>query len=202
MIKLYGYGPTRWSKCIWMASELGITLEEENVQYTGDGFGDENYRKIHPFGLVPALQDGDFTLFESQAIINYLGEKFPEKSLVPKSGTYERALYDQWTYFCTATLEFPLTSWFRHSFIFDEKTKNQVEIDRASEELKKQLIILNSVLENKSFLVGNRFTAADISMTYTLNWATGFGFLEGNNNLKNYTETHLKRDAFPKHLYE
>jgi glutathione S-transferase len=202
MIKLYGYGPTRWSKCVWTARELDIPFDEVIVPFSGSGFGDENYRKLQPFGLVPALQEDEFTLYESQAIINYLAEKFPERALIPKSGTRERAQYDQWTYFCSSTLEFSLWSWFRHSYIFDEGTKSQVEIDRAAVELKKHLGILNSLFAEMQFLVDNRFTAADISMTYALNWAAGYGFLEGNNNLKSYVDAHKKRDAYPHHLYK
>ena len=202
MIKIYGKGPTRWLKCIWMARELGIHFEEVNVKFTPEagGFGGEEYRRLNPFNAVPALEDGDFKLFESQAIMNYLGDKYPDKKLIPKAGTYERALYDQWTFFCVSSLEFSLWSWFRHSKLFSEDKKNEQEIDRSAQELETRLAILSKTMGHKEYLVGDTFTGADITMAYTLNWAGAYGFTEHYENLRAYAKHHVSRDAYPKHL--
>ena len=54
MIKIYGNGPTRWTKCVWTARELGIETEEVIVDFNNGGFGDDSYKNIHPFSLVPS----------------------------------------------------------------------------------------------------------------------------------------------------
>lgn len=198
-MKIYGYGRSRWVKCIWMLNELGIDYEEYTVKYKNGKFGDEAYAKINPFNLVPALEDGDIKLFDSQAIVNYLGEKHPEHELIPKSGTKNRAMYDQWTFFCSSTLEGTLWNWFRHSFIFDDK--NQQEITRASLEVKKYFKKLNSIIKDNKYLIGNSFSAADISMAYLLHWAELGAFLKEHENLIKYKNIHIERDTFPHHLY-
>ena len=72
-----------------MANELEIPYERVIVPTANGSFGGGRYRKLSPFGLVPALKHGKIKIFESQAILNYLGEQFPKKKLVPNSGTRE-----------------------------------------------------------------------------------------------------------------
>src|SRR5262249_46035395 len=62
------------------------------------------YRKIHPLGAVPAIQDGDVTMFESGAILEYLLERYGKGRLAPAAGTPGRAPYLQWLHFGEATM--------------------------------------------------------------------------------------------------
>ena len=65
----------------------------------------DDYLKIHPYGRVPALVDGDQTIIESGAITLYLADKFPDKLNTPKPGTPERTKLYEWLLFFHATLE-------------------------------------------------------------------------------------------------
>lgn len=202
MIKIYGTGHTRWTKCIWMAREVGAEFEAVEVSYdqVGGHFGDAEFLKTQPFGLVPAMEHGDLKLFESQAIINYLGETHPEAQMIPEPGTAQKALYDQWVFFTVTTLETPLWSWFRHAILFGEEKKSKTEISRAYKELQSVLGKLDPLLEGVDYLVGDRFTAADITLCFNLNWASTFKFLDKHENLKRYLELHKQRKAYPSDL--
>ena len=81
MIKLFEYSKSRSVRIHWLLKELGAEFESVSIDLRkGEQFSPE-YKKIHPLGKVPAIQDGDLTLFESAAICNYICESYFEKGL-------------------------------------------------------------------------------------------------------------------------
>jgi hypothetical protein len=83
MIKLYGIPRSRTARVLWMLEELQVPYEQVPVSFIGD-VAEAEYLKINPNGHIPALQDGDLTLFESLAINLYLARKY-DKGLWPKT---------------------------------------------------------------------------------------------------------------------
>jgi len=196
-ITLYGGGPSRWVKAYWMLNELGVTFDKIDIFNNADARS--QLMAFHPSGKVPVLVDGDFVLSESQAIVNFLAEKYPERRLIPKSGTFHRAQYDRWTSFVLGDLEQPLYRMLKHRHLYPEERRLADEITLAQEDFKSMARILETQITDH--LVGNEFSAADIGMTYTLNWATWDNLLDGCPKLQAYLETHRARPSFPDELY-
>ena len=92
-ITLYEFTPTRSKRVKWILQELGVTYESVNKR---EIIGSDELRNIHPQSKVPAITDNGRPLFESSAICNWLADSHPEKGLIAKSGTWERAQHDQW----------------------------------------------------------------------------------------------------------
>lgn len=198
-IKLYGSGPSRWIRPYWMLNELGIKFEAIELKLqNGEGQTPE-FLAINPHGKVPALVDGKVILFESAAICTYLADKYPEQGLAPRVGTIDRAYYDQWISFVISDLEQPLWRIVRHRYLYPEGKKSPADIELA----KADFLKLAAVVENHvgTFLVGNRFSGADIIMAYTLKWATWDQLLDGFPKLQKYMETHTARSSFPRQFY-
>src|SRR5207244_7430357 len=105
MLKLYGIPRSRTARVIWMLEELQIPYENVPVSFIEESRKPE-YLKINPNGHIPALQDGDLTLFESLAINLYLARKY-DKGLWPKSIEGEAKAY-QWSIWAMTELEEPL----------------------------------------------------------------------------------------------
>lgn len=170
-ITLYGSKNTRAFRCFWMLEELEIDyrIKEVNV-HKGEGRAPE-YLSIIPTGKVPALQDGDFVLFESAAINTYLADKFPEKGLIPKTGTVERGLYDQWCYYVMSELEQPLWLNAKHTFIYPENRRLPGNIESAKFEFRQALKVVEKHLSENEYMVGNRFSGADILVAQTFMWS-------------------------------
>jgi len=202
MIELYGAGPSRWAKCYWMLKELGKEFTEHTVKFAEGELRSAKFLELNPFGKVPVLKDGKITLFESTAIVNYLGEKYPESGLVPKSGTVERALYDQWTSFCITELEQPLWRITKHSMILPENQRIAQDVKLAKDEFAGLAKVLDVQIGNRKYIVGDRFTAADITMCYTLGWAQGMEMVAPYKNCLRYWKDNTARPAFPKHLFQ
>lgn len=118
----------------------------------------EEYLKVHPYGRVPALQDGDQTLIESGAITLYLADKYPEKFGTPAVGTPERARVYEWMFFLQATLE-PVATEF---FTSDDKSKPIAK-------LKELLLAMESRYKGK-YILGDKVTFLDVVLACELWW--------------------------------
>ena len=103
-MKLYYAPQTRAVRPRWLLEEIGAPYTLVRLDMSKGEHKTPEYVKIHPHGAVPALVDGDVTMFESAAICAYLADKFPEKRLAPPVGSPARATYYQWIIYSMATL--------------------------------------------------------------------------------------------------
>jgi glutathione S-transferase len=148
-MKLYFAPQTRAIWPLIMLEELAVPYEIVLVDFKGGEHKTAEYRKIHPHGQLPALQDGTLTMFESAAICAYLADKFPDKRMAPALGTVERGTYYQWMFYSMAALE---------GFALDR------------ERMKECFLVLDRVLTNREFILGNKITAADVMIGSGVIW--------------------------------
>jgi glutathione S-transferase len=125
--------------------------------------GGADYSKINPKGLVPAVRtDEGEILTENAAVLQYLGDRFPQTDLAPQG--FDRSLLQQWLSFVGTEL---------HTGVFHPlfATKAGPEVKAfAQEEAVKRLSYLNHHLEGRDWLL-DRFTVADAYLAVVLNWA-------------------------------
>ncbi len=195
MIIIYSFPKTRGRRITWMMEELGEEYEYKLIPFGENGFKSEEFVKINPAGKVPAIQDGDLVLTESAAIVNYLGDKFPNKGLIPSTGTADRGKYDQWSYFALTELEQPLWTIGKHKFTLPEDKRVPAIFDTAAWEFQQALKLLNEGMAGNDYILGDSFSAADILICHTLNWGTNFGQPIEQDKLKDYQERISNRDA-------
>jgi glutathione S-transferase len=205
MIKLYGAGPSRWVKCYWTLRELEIPFEPVVVSLQKGDTRTPDFLAMNPFGKIPVLEDGTFRLRESSAICTYLAEQHPEKGLLPKPATPERAHVHQWMSFAVADLEQPLWRVMKHRFLYPEKMRIPAEIELAHADFKALATTLEHELGG-DYIVGSAFTLADLTLAYTLRWSRierviGADLLAPFPRLIEYTHRHTSRPAFPSALY-
>lgn len=199
MIKLYTRPRTRGTRPRWILEELGVPYEMVTVE-SGAAKNNPAYLKIHPLGAVPALQDGDLTLFESSAICLHLAEKFPEKKLIPPPATNERAHCYQWIAFVLTTVEQQAFTYFLHTVRYEESRRNPAVAAEAKEAFQGSLDILTRAVEGKDFIVGNTLTVADVVVGSVVNWAMALKMSEGNPTLNAYMSKLKERPAFKRSL--
>ncbi len=195
MITLYSFPNTRGRRISWMLEELDKSYEFKLIPRSENGFKSEAFLKINPAGKVPAIQDDDLVLTESAAIVTYLGDKFPNKGLVPVAGTAERGKYNQWCYFVLTELEQPLWTIGKHKFALPEDKRIPEILDTAAWEFQQALKLLDKGLAENDYILGDRFSAADILICHTLNWGTKFAQPIEQDKLKAYQERVSSRDA-------
>jgi glutathione S-transferase len=186
-MKLYEFAPTRSIRVRWTLQELGVDFESIPVNLVAGEHRDPEFLKINPAGKVPVLVDGDLVLTESVAIVLYLAEKYPDKGLVP-TDLKGRAQVNQWLLFAATELEQPLWRIVRHTRLYPEDQRLPGDVVLASQELKAMAGVLESHMQERSFIVGDRVTVADFVMAYTLDWANEVKLLDGFPQLLAYME--------------
>jgi len=195
MIHVYTHPGTRGTRATWALEEAGATYDIAIVDLMkGEGRSRE-YLGINPGGKVPAMIADGLYLSESGAICNWVGEHFPDSGLTPPSGTRERALYDRWCFFVVTELEQPLWTMAKHRFALPEKRRVPEIMETASWEFANALSVLAGALQDVPYLVGDRFTAADLLAAHTLAWARRYEMPLNDRYITAYTDAQLSRPA-------
>jgi glutathione S-transferase len=195
MMKVFGFPNTRATRVLWALEEIGADYDYALVDLRKGEGRRPPYVDLNPAGKVPTLLEDGFALSESAAICTYLGDKFPQSRLVPEPGTRERALYYKWCFFVIGELEQPLWTLAKHRFALPEKRRVPAVMDTAVWEFGVVANALSIGLGDREYLVGERFTAADILVAHTLNWAQAFNLPLGHANLETYARRLLGRPA-------
>jgi len=190
----YQFKKSRAARVMWVIAELG--LEVETVE-SADLFHSETLKKLHPQGKLPAITDDGRALFESVAIVNWLSDAYGSDSFMPSSGTWERAIVDQWNCFVMTEVEAHLWTIARNTFIYPEERRSQEAKAAAKHELKSSLAVLEKELTGKEFMNDSAFSALDINVAYVLNWARLAKVLDGYDELNRYLDTHSQRPGCP-----
>jgi glutathione S-transferase len=161
-LKIFGVPISRSISNIWTALELGVEYENVPIGWDDNSIYSEAYRRINPNSRVPAIQDGDFIMWESLAINWYLVKKH-DGGLAPKT-LQEEARALQWTLWAATQLEKPAMQWAFNDFILEPEERNAAVAAKALAELRSLMRILEEELADKAYLLGDRFSIADLNV--------------------------------------
>ncbi len=168
MITVYHAPMTRSLRVVWTLEELGLPYSVERVKFRPDVLQSPEFRKISPAGRLPALMDDELVMIESGAIVQYLLGRYGEGRLVPPVAEADWPRYLQWFFFAEATAMPAVSDFIQHSFARPEPLRISAMVDDAKGRAHQILTILEEVLSDHAFIVGDRFTAADIMLGQTL----------------------------------
>ncbi len=194
-MKLYFAPNTRATRPRWMLEELGVPYELVHVDLSAGASHTPEYLKIQPHGQVPALVDGDVTIFESTAICMYLADRFIDRGLAPAFTSPHRARYYQWLVYCPATLEPAIGLLTQHTVTLPEEQRVEPIAAKARKRLLESLAVLEGALASQTFLVDDRFSTADLAVAANLRWASRSQLLEGSPRLVDYMNAMITRPA-------
>ncbi|MDE0941136.1 MAG: glutathione S-transferase family protein [Alphaproteobacteria bacterium] len=175
-IILWGAISLRALRVHWALQELGLTYQFRPIQSrTGETLTAE-YSGHNPKQKIPTLQDGDFTLTESPAIVNYLFNNYGPNSdadiHLPQNAV-EQARADEWSYF--AMMELDAHSLYlirRHKFLPEIYGEAPVAVASAAEYCLKQInAVAPAIADIKDYIFGSKISAADILLATTLDFA-------------------------------
>lgn len=169
MITLYGITRSRAARCLWMLEELGLPYERNLVSQRDGSNKSPEYLAINPNGKLPALEDGDTVLFESLAINLYLADKYG-KALWPESPE-NRALCFQWSLWVVNEMEDDLLQVLFHTVLLPEEQRLEDKVAQGTESVQKPLGVLDDILKNRAYLLGDDFSVADLNVASVLSWA-------------------------------
>ncbi|MBS9432890.1 glutathione S-transferase family protein [Photorhabdus hainanensis] len=150
-------------KVLWCLKELNVPYNQIDI---GGKFGkldDPQYLKMNPNGQIPCLQEDNFALWESNAIVRYLAAKFGKDVLYPQD-LQERANADKWMDWVGSHL-FPHIRQLVIGFIrTPEAERDQKQIEQTLIEIEKLMKVLDNTLAAQKYLSGDKFGMADIAL--------------------------------------
>jgi glutathione S-transferase len=207
MLKIYGIYQSRASRTYWMARELGIEFESVPViqarRLADPGAADApfntrsaDFLKINPNGHIPTIEDGGLVLWESIAINLYLARKH-KGPLAPQSLS-EEGLIESWSLWAVNEIEQDAV---KIVLTYDNELQDtpagRETIAAATGLLTRPFEILNRHLSTQDYLVGNRFTVADLNVAEICRYAMSEAALTrpNPNVMAWYTRCH-ERPAF------
>lgn len=167
MLNIYHAPRTRGFRAIWLCEELGTPYQIVPVDMASPYRKGPEYRKLNPLGKVPALVDGDLTMFESGAIVQYVLDRYGEGRLQPTPGTAQHAMYLQWSWYAEATFSRPLGEIVNHKREFADQPL-PVVIDEMKSRARVCAEALDAALAGKTWILGDTYCAADIMLGLTL----------------------------------
>jgi len=164
-MKLYHHPLSTFSRRVRMLLlEKGVEVEQISLDMPHKEHRGAAYLALNPYGRVPTLVDGDFVLYESTAILDYLEALHPTPALVPSSAK-GRAKVAMHMKLCDLELASHTRSLFFPRRFLPRERWNLVEQDAAIDTVAKHLAILNRELEGKTYLVDEMYSLAEIAYT-------------------------------------
>lgn len=193
-MKLYGCPNSRSLRAAWALEEAAAEYEYVLVDLFKGAARTPEFLALNPAGKLPVLVDGELTLTESGAIINYVSDKFPASGLVPRD-TAARANCLRWMFFANTELEQPLWTIAKHRFALPKAKRIAGVEDTARWEFAGAAKLLDDALGERAFICGDTFTGADILLVHTLAWARSAKIPLESARLTAYMERLLTRPA-------
>ena len=190
MIIVHHLNNSRSQRVLWLLEELG--LEYEVKRYERDAktmLAPPSLRAIHPLGKSPVITDGDLTLAESGAIVEYLVERYGAGRLAPPAGTPERVRYTDWLHYAEGSAMPPLLLKLIFTQIpkapmpalvrpFVRRIADGVRTTFVEPQIKLHLDYIEGELSKSTWFAGDEFTAADIQMSFPVEGAASRGGLD------------------------
>jgi glutathione S-transferase len=198
-MKLYEFAPTRSIRARWILQELAIDFESVSINLEAREHCNPEFREINPAGKVPVLVDGDLVLTESVAIVLYLAEKFRDRGFIPIDPQLRAETY-RWILFTVTELEQPLWRISKHTAIFPEPERIPADVALARREFLPMARVLENHMKGRTYVVGERLTAADFIVAYTLDWADLVQLLGDYPNLRSYVARMYARPRAPQRI--
>jgi glutathione S-transferase len=190
VILVHHLNNSRSQRVLWLLEELGLAYGIKRYQRDPKTMlAPPALREVHPLGKSPVLADGEVTLAESGAIIEYLVERYGDGRLRPAAGTRGRLRYSYWLHFAEGSAMPPLVM----KLVFDRIEKGpmpffvrpiargiagRVKKGFIEPNIARQLDYMEAELERQSWFAGDEFSAADVQMSFPLEAAAARGGLD------------------------
>jgi glutathione S-transferase len=196
VLKLHFAPNSRAGRIVWLLEELGLEYEMNKMAFHPKDLKSDEHRKRHPLGRVPVLDDGDVSIFESGAIVEYIMARYGDGGLKPAVDAPEFPEYLQWFHYCEGMVMPPINTIMVHTVLLPPDRRDEKVLGQAQRLLSRSVAPVESALEGREYLIGN-FSAADVMLGHAIFMANRLGQVSDElPNLKAYVGRIEARPAF------
>jgi glutathione S-transferase len=198
MITLHHLNDSRSQRVLWLLEELGTSYEI--VRYQRDAttrLAPPELTQVHPLGKSPVITDGEFTIAESGAIVDYLVRRHGKGAMMPAPGSRDYESYNEWLHYSEGSAMLPLLL---HLYVSRLKEAGAPLHPRIDSEIANHLGYVDGALKDREFFVGSALTGADIQMSFVGEMAKVFNKLAPYPNLAAWLSRMHARPAFQRSI--
>jgi glutathione S-transferase len=213
MVVVHHLNNSRSQRVLWLLEELGVPYEAKRYERDAKTMlAPPSLIAIHPLGKSPVIVDGEITMAESGAIIEYLVSKYGDGRLIPPAATAQRLRYTYWLHYAEGSAMSPLLL----KLVFDRVAANPapwpvsaiarriaatVTNSFIAPNLKRHLDFIEAELGAHPWFAGEQFTAADVQMSFPLELAVSrAGLNAGRPKSMAFLDRIHARDAYKRAL--
>jgi len=167
MITVWGGQTSRSIRVVWLMEEMGLEYRVRQVDMLAES-QDVEFLAVNPANYIPAMQDGDVTMVESIAIMEYLMARYGPTPLAPAPHDRIFPAYQQFLHLGEAGLATLMMPVVVSRFLAPEAERQNWGARWALECVERRRELVSRQLAHAPYMAGERFTAADISVTYAL----------------------------------
>lgn len=167
MITVYGGQTSRSIRVVWVLEEMGLPYRVHQVNLLADGV-DAGFVAVNPAGFIPAIQDGDVTMVESVAIMEYLMGRYGPTPLAPAPHDPAFPAYQQFLHLGEAGMATFFNLLVVSRYFAPQTERHNWGAGWSRRTVESRLDLVRRQLARSPYLAGETFTAADISVTYAL----------------------------------
>jgi glutathione S-transferase len=166
MLTVHHLNNSRSQRILWLLEELGTPYEIVKYQrMEGLPLAPPELKEVHPLGKSPVITDGNKTIAESGAIVEYIIDTYGGGRMKPAAGSEDYWKYVEWMHYAEGSAMFPLLLALYAGFLGDAAAFLQPRVDG---EIANHLGYIEKGLEGREFFVGKDLTGADIQMLFIL----------------------------------
>jgi glutathione S-transferase len=187
---LYTNPRSRGRMARWMLEEVAQPYRTEVLDF-GTTMKAPAYLAINPMGKVPALRHGDAVVTEVAAVCAYLADAFPQTGLAPPPGDRLRAPYYRWLFFAAGPVEAAVSN---KALGFAVPPEREGMMGYGS--LERVMKVLEDAVSRADYLVGGRFSAADVYIGSQIGFGLMFGTIEKRPAFQQYWQRLSARPAY------
>jgi glutathione S-transferase len=194
MLTLHHLNDSRSQRILWLLEELGTPYELKQYQRNATTrLAPPELKAIHPLGKSPIITDGDVTIAESGAIVDYIIRRYGKGAMMPAAGTAEYEAYNEWLHYSEGSAMLPLML---NLYVSRLKEAGAPLHPRIESETANHLGYVEGALKGREFFVGKSLTGADVQMSFVAEMARAYDRLKLYPNLNAWLSRMQARPAF------
>ena len=195
MLTLHFAPNSRAGRILWLLKELELPFELNAMRFHPEDLKSDQHRSRHPLGRIPVLDDGDVTIYESGAIIEYILERHAPGRLKPGVQDATWPAYQQWFHYSEGMVMPPINIIVVNTLLLPPDRQDQNALAQAQRLLTKALAPIEEALEGKDYLIGE-FSAVDVQLGHACIMSGRLGCITDDMpNLKAYADRLMARPA-------
>lgn len=194
MITLHHLNNSRSQRILWLLEEVGAPYEIKSYQRDAvTNLAPPELKAAHPLGKSPVIDEGDITIAESGAIVDYIVRKYGKGALAPAAGTKEHEAYLEWLHYAEGSAMLPLMI---NLYVMRLGEAGAPLKDRIDSEIDNHLGYIEKALAGHDYILASGFSGADVQLSFVGEVGRAFGRLGSYPNIAAWVARLHERPAF------